>query len=80
MCEAKTYILDNIFIRFGTKLNRQTVSIPMSTNCAPLIADLCLFCYDTDVSFLLFYRLLDCAVLAWCSTVIAVRFVSCYIL
>ena len=43
MCEALTYLLDNIFIRFHTKLYRQIVSIPMSTNCAPLIADLFFF-------------------------------------
>ena len=48
MCEALTYLLDNIFIRFGTKLYRQIVGIPMGTNCAPLIADLFLFCYEKD--------------------------------
>ena len=37
---------DNIFIRFGTKLSRQVVGIPMGTNCAPLVADLFLFCYE----------------------------------
>ena len=36
------------FIRFGTKLYRQTVGIPMGTNCAPLVADLFLFCYERD--------------------------------
>ena len=46
MCEALTYFLDNIFFRFGTKLYRQIVGIPMGTNCAPLIADLFLFCYE----------------------------------
>ena len=39
---------DNIFIRFGTKLYRQVVGIPMGTNCAPLVADLFLFCYERD--------------------------------
>ena len=39
---------DNIFIRFGTKLYRQTTGIPMGTNCAPLVADLFLFCYERD--------------------------------
>ena len=37
-----------IFIRFGTKLFRQIVGIPMGTNCAPLVADLFLFCYERD--------------------------------
>ena len=35
-------------IRFGTKLYRQVVGIPMGTNCAPLVADLFLFCYERD--------------------------------
>ena len=34
------FFLDNIYIRFGTKLYRQIVGIPMGTNCAPLVADL----------------------------------------
>ena len=46
--EALTCILDNIYIKFGTKLYRQIVGIPMGTNCAPLVADLFLFCYERD--------------------------------
>ena len=46
--EALTYLLDNIYIRFGTKIYRQTVGIPMGTNCAPLVADLFSFCYERD--------------------------------
>ena len=48
VCEALIYLLDNIYIRFGTKLYRQIVGIPMGTNCAPLVADLFLFCYERD--------------------------------
>ena len=48
VCEALTFLLDNIYIRFGTKLFRQIVVIPMGTNCAPLVADLFLFCYERD--------------------------------
>ena len=49
MCDALHYLLDNIFIRFGSKLYRQIVGIPMGTNCAPpLIVDLFLFCYERD--------------------------------
>ena len=48
MCDALHYLLDNIFIRFGSKLYRQIVGIPMGTNCAPLVADLFLFCYEGD--------------------------------
>ena len=48
MCEALIYLLDNIYVRFGTKLYRQIVAILMDTNCAPLVADLFLFCYERD--------------------------------
>ena len=40
VCDALSYLLDNMYIRFGTKLYRQIVGIPMGTNCAPLVADL----------------------------------------
>ena len=58
VCDALVYLLDNIFIRFGTKHYRQTIGIPMETNCAPLVADFfffffffffcCCFCYERD--------------------------------
>ena len=41
-------LLGNIFIRFGTKVYRQEVGVPMGTNCAPQVADLFLFCYERD--------------------------------
>ena len=47
-CEALTFLLDNIYIRFVSKLYRQIVGIPMCTNCAPLVADLFLFYYERD--------------------------------
>ena len=48
VCEALTFLLDNIYIRFGSKLYRQIVGIPMGINCAPLVADLFSFCYERD--------------------------------
>ena len=48
VCDVLAFLLDNISIRFGTKLYRQIVGIPMGTNCAPLVADLFLFCYERD--------------------------------
>ena len=48
VCDALTFLLDNIFFRFGTKLYRLVVWIPIGTNCAPLVADLFLFCYERD--------------------------------
>ena len=47
--KALTFLLDNIYIRFGSKLYRQIVGIPMGNNCAPLVADLFLFCYERDL-------------------------------
>ena len=49
MCEALPFLLDNNYIRFGSKLNLQIAGIPMGTNCTPLAADLFLFCYERDV-------------------------------
>ena len=48
MCDALHYLLDNIFIRFGSKLYRQIVGTPLGTNCALFVADLFLFCYERD--------------------------------
>ena len=48
VCDALHSILDNIFIRFGTKVYRHIVGIPMGTNCAPFVAELFLFCYERD--------------------------------
>ena len=48
MYDALHYLLDNIFIRFGLKLYIQIVGISMRTSCAPVVADLLLFCYERD--------------------------------
>ena len=48
MCEALTFLLDSTYIRSDSKLYRQIVGIPIGTNCAPLVADLFLFCYERD--------------------------------
>ena len=48
VCDALVYLSDNIFIRFGTYIYRRTINIPMGTNCAPLVADLFLLCYERD--------------------------------
>ena len=51
VCDALAYLLNNIFIRFGTKLYRQIISIPMGTNYAPLVADLFLFFIMKEISW-----------------------------
>ena len=48
MCATPCPISLIIFFGFGTKLYRQVVGIPMGTNCAPLVADLFLYCYERD--------------------------------
>ena len=48
MCDALHYRLDNILIRFGSKLYRQIVGIPIGTYCETLVAELFLFCYERD--------------------------------
>lgn len=47
-CKSLIFLIDNIFIRFDKTVYRQTIGIPMGTNCAPLVADLFLFCYERD--------------------------------
>ena len=47
VCDALSFLLDNIYIRFGT-IYRQIVGIPIGTNCALLVADLFLFCLERD--------------------------------
>ena len=42
------FLVDNIYVRFGGQLFRQTVGIPMGTNCAPLLADLFLYSYKNE--------------------------------
>ena len=48
MCEALTFLLDNINIIFCSKLYRQTACISMGTICTHLVVDLFLFCYERD--------------------------------
>ena len=48
VCNALSFLLENIYFRFDNNLYRQIVGIPMGTNCAPLVADLFLFCYERD--------------------------------
>ena len=50
--QPKRYKLWSCQKIFGSKLYRQIVVIPMGTNCALLVADLFLFCYERD--FMLF--------------------------
>jgi hypothetical protein len=42
------FLIDNIFVSFGGTLFQQVVGIPMATNCAPLLADLFLYSYESE--------------------------------
>jgi hypothetical protein len=41
------FLIDNIFVSFGGIMFQQVVGIPMGTNCAPLLADLFLYSYES---------------------------------
>lgn len=40
------WLVDNIYVTFGDKCFRQTIGIPMGTDCAPFLANLFLFAYE----------------------------------
>ena len=42
------FLNDNIFAMFGGRVFQQTVGIPMSTSCAPLLADLVIYSHGAD--------------------------------
>ena len=42
------FLIDNIFVKFGGCLFCQVIGIPMGTNCAPLLADLFLYSYESE--------------------------------
>ena len=43
------FLIDNIFVSFRGILFQQVVGIPMGTNCAPLLADLFLYTYESEL-------------------------------
>ena len=42
------FCIDNIYVVFGDQVFQQSVSIPMCTNCALLLADLFLYSYEAE--------------------------------
>ena len=48
ICKMTEFLVDNIYVRFGGQLFRQMIGISMRTNCAPLLADLFLYSYESD--------------------------------
>ena len=47
-CFNRSSAYDNIFVSSGGILFQQVVGIPMATNCAPILADLFLYSYDSE--------------------------------
>ena len=56
VCKALSFLINNIYVRFGNEVHRQVIGIPMGTNCAPLVADLFLYCYERDFMLKAFSR------------------------
>jgi hypothetical protein len=42
------FLIDNIFVSFGGILFQQVIGIPLGANCAPLLADLYLYSYESE--------------------------------
>ena len=48
ICRMVEFLIDNIFVKFGGCLFRQAIEIPTGMNCAPLLADLFLYSYESE--------------------------------
>ena len=48
MISMLEFRIDNIFVSFRGTLYQQVVGIPMGKNCAPLLADLFLYSYESE--------------------------------
>ena len=46
LVEWTEYLIDNVYIKVGNNAYRQTIGIPMGTDCAPQLANLFLFHYE----------------------------------
>ena len=46
LVEWSEYLIDNVYIKVGNSVYRQTIGIPMGTDCAPQLANLLLFHYE----------------------------------
>ena len=42
------FLMENLYVQFDGMVYQQIVGIPIGTNCAPLIANLFLYCYERD--------------------------------
>jgi hypothetical protein len=42
------FLIDNIYVVVGGQVFKQSVGIPMGTNCAPVLVDLFLYSYEAE--------------------------------
>lgn len=48
LIEEINFLVDNIYVFCGNQLYRQTIGIPMGTDCAPFLANLFLYSYESE--------------------------------
>ncbi len=48
LCQLFSFLIDNIYIKFGDNVFRQKLGIPLGTDCAHIAADLFLYTYEYD--------------------------------
>ena len=46
LLEWMEYLINNVYIKVGKRVYRQTIGIPMGTDCAPQLANLFLFHHE----------------------------------
>ena len=46
LVELTEYLIDNVYVKAGNRVYRQTIGIPMGTDCAPQLANLYLFHHE----------------------------------
>ena len=47
----------DLFVEFNGKIFKQIIGVPMGTNCAPLIADLFLYCNESEFMLVNYLKL-----------------------
>ena len=48
VCKSLHFLLDNIFVRYSSTIYRKVIGIPMGTNCAQIVKEWFLQCYERD--------------------------------
>ena len=50
------FLADNIFVVFAGQVIEQTTGIQVDTNCALLLADICLYSYEVELESIKIFR------------------------